>query len=194
MAKQYQAVPSVLEHVRYEKTSATVVNPEVIDASQGRRWIRLPELATGFGSNAALNFIFDWLLYPFVIFKLGLLWGGLTMSLASFVACIGLLWLYDLLKRDWLGIEAVKVLRDNPGKSAIRRLLSRSLRWGDGPVFVLLSFYFDPFVTVAYMRRGQFAGMRQREWIIFVGSWALSNGWWIMACYGGVSVLRWLVR
>lgn len=180
----------ILDPVRHEESLAMAMNQEVLDIPQARWWIRSAELVTGFCSNAALNFVFDWLLYPFVIFKFGLFWGGLTMSLASFVSCVGLLWLYDLLKRDWLGIEAVKSLRDNPGKPMLRRLLSRILRWGDGPVFLLLSLYFDPFLTVAYLRRGQFAGMRRREWMIFVGSWAISNGVWIVACYGGVSLLE----
>ncbi len=155
-------------------------------------WARLAELAAGFGGSALLKWVFDWVLYPLVIFSLGLGWGGLVMSLASFAVCIVLLWVYDLLKRDWLGIEAIKALRLREGHRGWRRVAAAALNRGDAIAFVVLSIHFDPFVTTAYLRRGQFNGMSRRDWVIFVSSWALSNGFWIAACYLGISALTWL--
>ena len=192
MVKQHYAVPADLDQLRREETSATVSSHEVLDEPHVRWWIRSAELATGFSSNAVLNFVFDWLLYPFVIFRFGLLWGGLTMSLASFAACIGLLRLYDLLKRDWLGIETIRGLRDGVPKGTIRRVIAGILRRGDIPAFLALSLYFDPFITVAYLRRKQFGGMARREWCIFIASWAVGNGSWMMACFLGVRGLQFL--
>jgi len=168
------------------------MNEAVADA-QGQGWrARTAELATGLATSAAINWAFDWLLYPYAIFKLGLVWGGVAMSVASFLSCILVLWLYDLLKRDWLGIEAIKRLRDTDGQTRLRGLLSRMLRRSNAVAFLVLSIQFDPFITVAYLRHGRFDGLSRRDWRIFLGSWAVGNGSWIMACFLGVSALTWL--
>jgi hypothetical protein len=162
------------------------------DEVQPRGWVRLAVWGIGVGTNAAMNWAFDWVLYPYAIYALGLLWGGVVMSLASFVFCIILIWLYDLLKRDWLGIETVKSLREVTGQKGIRRIMSAILRRGDVAAFFLLSLYFDPFIATAYLRHGKFNGMVKRDWLIFVGSWALSNFSWIIACYLGIGLVEWL--
>lgn len=194
MANQNHAIRAIPDDVLSKRTAVTIGGQRVIGVSQASMWIRAAELAAGFCSNTALNFVWDWLLYPFVIFKYGPLWGGLAMSLASFAACIGLLGLYDLLKRDWLGIEAVKTLRDGVAHGRIRRAIASILRWGDIPAFIALSLYFDPFITVAYLRRQQFGGMGRREWGIFIASWAVANGVWIVVCFLGVRGLQGLWR
>jgi len=194
MAKSNPTISAFLDNTHHGEMSRAIAIPSVVGTSQAKWWMRAAELATGFCSNAALNFVWDWLLYPFVIFKYGLLWGGLAMSLASFAACIGLLGLYDLLNRDWLGIEAIKALRDGVAHGRTLRAIASILRWGDIPAFIALSLYFDPFITVAYLRRQQFGGMGRREWGIFIASWAVANGVWIMACFLGVRGLQGLWR
>ncbi len=48
---------------------------------------RLGELTLGHTVNAAMVYGFDYALYPFVIWKLGLVKGGVTMSVLSLIAC-----------------------------------------------------------------------------------------------------------
>jgi hypothetical protein len=152
--------------------------------------IRLAQWAAGFLTYKLLDEAFDYLLYPFVIYKLGPLCGGLTMTGLSFADCLLLLKLYDWLKRDWLGLETVKGLRHYTGTSRWRKTLAWLLHQGDTVAFVVLSVRFDPFITTAYMRLGNFTGMRRRDWRIFLGSGLLSNAVWTLVCYGGVNGVR----
>ncbi len=163
---------------------------EVVQIERRSPRERLFELALGHTGNLLINHSFDYLLYPFVIFKLGVLYGGSLMAVLSLVSCLLTLWFYDWAKRDWLGIEAVKMLRTYDGDSKIRRFVSRLLQRGDWIACVLLSMKFDPFITTAYMRRGQFNGMTARDWKIFFASWVIANAYWIFVCYCGLSGLR----
>lgn len=129
-------------------------------------------------------------LYPFVIFKLGLVAGGVVMAALSFLDCLLLLRLYDWLKRDWLGIEWLKEVRGYTGTGRWRRGLAWTLNRGDGVAFVALSLRFDPFITTAYLRRGAYGGLSARDWRIFLGSVLLSNAAWALVCFGGVEAVR----
>jgi hypothetical protein len=151
---------------------------------------RIGELALGHTVNWLTVQFFDYVLYPFVIWKLGLVRGGVVMALLSLVACLLTLWFYDWSKRDWLGIEAVKQLRDSEAKTRWRRVLAWAMAKGDLPACVVLSLYTDPFITTACLRRGAFQGMTPRDWRIFFASWLIANGWWALACFGGVEMLK----
>lgn len=151
---------------------------------------RAGELASGFAVWNVTDYLFDYALYPFVIWKLGTVVGGGIMALASLAFCLGLLRVYDLLGRDWLGIEWVKGLRGYAGPSRWRRLLGWLLDRGDTVAFVVLSAKYDPFITTAYLRRGAYNGMARRDWTIFLASWVLSNLIWIIICAGGIEIIR----
>ncbi|MEX1117308.1 MAG: formyltransferase family protein [Terrimicrobiaceae bacterium] len=128
---------------------------------------RLGELALGHTVNWLTVQGFDYILYPFVIWKLGPLLGGGIMALASLVICLLTLWFYDWSKRDWLGIEAIKELQEPGEAKGLRKLFARALKAGNIPAFLALSIYTDPFITTAYMRRGAFTAMTRRDWEIF---------------------------
>jgi hypothetical protein len=152
---------------------------------------RIGELTIGHTVNAVvLLYGFDYILYPYVIWKLGLVRGGALMALLSLLSCLLTLWFYDWSKRDWLGIEAVKQLFRGEVKTRWRRLLAWALAKGDLPACVILSVYADPFITTACLRRGAFNGMTARDWRIFFGSWLIGNGWWALACFGGIQALK----
>ena len=65
---------------------------------------------------------FDYLLYPWVIWQLGPLHGAVVMTLLSFLICWATLLFYDWARKDWLGIETLKQLRDYPGGSRFARV------------------------------------------------------------------------
>ena len=150
---------------------------------------RFGELTVGHTANAVLVYSFDYALYPFVIWKLGLLHGGVVMALVSLIACLLILWFYDWSKRDWLGIESIKQLRDGEAKSPWRRTLAWTLAKGDIPACVVLSIWSDPFITTACLRRGAFNGMTRRDWSIFAASCLIANVWWALACFGGIEAV-----
>lgn len=155
---------------------------------------RAAELGIGFLTWNAMDYVFDYALYPFVIWKLGPWFGGTIMALASLAFCLLLLRLYDRLGRDWLGIEFVKNLRHYEGLSRWQRGLAWLLHRGDGVAFLVLSAKYDPFITTAYLRQSAFNGMTRRDWRIFLASWLISNLLWIALCQGGISFLRFLTR
>lgn len=138
----------------------------------------------------AFDYAFDYALYPFVIYRLGLVVGGIVMAILSLLDCLLLLKIYDRLKRDWLGIEFIKELRHYPGLAGWRRALAWLLGRGDVVAFFALSLRFDPFVTTAYLRRGQFNGLSARDWRIFLASVVVSNAAWALVCFGGIEALR----
>lgn len=163
------------------RSAVVVVLPWHIRAAQ---WIM------GVVSYKLLDYTFDYALYPWVIYKLGLVKGGLVMATLSLCSCLLTLRVYDWLKRDWLGIELVKALRNYDGTSRWRRALRWLLNRSDGVAFVALSLRFDPFITTAYLRHGSYNGLSSRDWRIFLGSVLLSNAAWALVCFGGVQALR----
>jgi hypothetical protein len=156
------------------------------------KMFRMLELIVGYTGNWLMVKGFEFVLYPFVIYKLGLVYGGIVMSGVSFVVCLLTLWFYDWAKRDWLGIEAIKQLKDYEGAGWFRRQLARLLKGGDPLACFVLSIKFDAFITTVYLRRGAFAGMTRRDWKIFGASWLIGNVYWTFVCFGGVSALVWL--
>lgn len=58
------------------------------------------------------GYAFSYILYPFVIYRAGAFRGGAVMALLSFIVCLCLLKLYDASKRDWLGIETIKGVKE----------------------------------------------------------------------------------
>lgn len=157
------------------------------------KW-RAATLAVGYLANKSQVIVFDYLAYPLVIWGLGLFWGSIIMSGLSFIACWSLIKLYDFLKTDFLGFEALKAIKeevDRPG--ALHRIVRWALRKSDPIALVVLSLWQDPFFTVAWMRHGAHAynGLSRRDWMIFVASWVISNGWWIFLIFTGISVVQW---
>lgn len=137
---------------------------------------------------------FDYVLYPFVIWYLGPIAGALVMTLLSFLACYGTLRFYDWSKKDWLGIETVKSLKDWESSTRLARFTSWILKKGDPAALLFLSIHFDPFITTAYMRHGshRYNGLSNRDWKIFIGSLLIGNTYWTIAVFAGISIIEWL--
>ncbi len=72
---------------------------------------RIAALGVGLLANWLMVNGFNYLLYPFIIYKFGILRGGVVMTVLSFLACYATLLFYDWSKRDWLGIETIKDVR-----------------------------------------------------------------------------------
>lgn len=154
---------------------------------------RIAILGVGLSANAIMVYGFDYLLYPFVIWKLGILKGGVVMMLLSFLVCYLTILFYDWSKKDWLGIETIKGVKEYNGNSKIGRFTSWVLRKGDAAVMVFLSIKYDPFITTAYMRHGanQFNGLSKRDWKIFLYSTVIANVYWTIVAFAGVSAVGW---
>ena len=104
------------------------------------------------------------------------------------------MWFYDWSKRDWLGIETIKGMKGYSGESRLGRITAWVLRRSDPVVLIFLSIKEDAFITLIYLRHGchQFNGMSLRDWRIFLSSVVISNIYWTLAAYMGISLVEWL--
>jgi hypothetical protein len=153
---------------------------------------RLGFFAAGLTANYLVVWIFDYCLYPFFIWKLGLLRGALVMTLLGLMACLGAFVFYDWAKKDWFGLELLKAVRENVAPSRLARWSAWLMKKSDFLMLVVLSVKFDPFITTIYMRRGanQYRGMTRRDWGIFLASLAIGNIFWALIMFGGVTGLE----
>ena len=148
-------------------------------------------LAVGHIIFHTFDYGFDYVLYPFVIYKLGYSEGFVVMALLSAAVCLFITWVYDWLKKDWLGIEAVKEIVEEffaelkeEAQMSWRLRGKKFLSWifhkNTAGQFLFLSLHFDPLITTIYMRKGHhsYNGFNKRDWGIFWGSVAVSNLWW----------------
>ena len=149
-------------------------------------------LAVELTANKLIDWSFNYLLYPGIIYLLGIWRSDLIMTFLSFLLCILCIWFYDWSKKDWLGIETIKALKDYEGGHSAGRMTSWFLRRSEPVAFLFLTFWYDPLITMAYMRRGAYNGMGAHDWHIFLISLFLGNGYWILANWMGVSLLEYL--
>lgn len=155
---------------------------------------RLAILGVGLLTNGVIVYAGDFLLYPFVILKMGIIKGGVTMTVISFSLCYLTLLFYDWSKKDWLGIETIKAFKDYNGRNKVGRLTSWVLKRSDPVALLLLSIKFDPFIITTYMRRGshQYDGLSKRDWKIFISSLLIGNVYWTLACFMGITIFEWV--
>jgi hypothetical protein len=153
---------------------------------------------TGATTFTVINYSFDFVLYPFVIYHMGVLQGFFIMIVLSFLFCWLYFIIYDYLKRDFLGIEFSKEKMSSIIASSesvgLKLLLVKVLRNSRAFLFIFLSIYFDPFVAVAFERKGNFEynGLSARDWRLFLLSLLISNGFWASTVFLGLSFFEFL--
>ncbi len=148
----------------------------------------------GYIANFLLVWVFDYALYPWVMWKAGLVKGAAIMWVLSFINCYATMKFYDWSRTDWLGIETLKEVRDAEAKKLFQRIMQWAMRRGDWAVMLILSVKFDPFICTVYMRHGahQYNGMSKRDWVIFLVSFVIANAWWTFAVFTGLEVGEWV--
>jgi hypothetical protein len=152
---------------------------------------RLAIWGIGFLGNSLFVNAFDFILYPYIIWKFGLIWGSIIMFPTSFGVCWLTLIFYDWMKTDWIAIETIKELKEYEGQSKTVRLISRIIQMSDPAAVIILSIWKDPFIVTAYMRKGahQYNGLSQRDWKIFITSTLVGNTYWALVSFGGIQVV-----
>lgn len=156
---------------------------------------RLGILGIGLLGNQFIAYGFNWVLYPFVIWKFGLIFGFFIMSFLSFLVCYGLVLFYDWSKRDWLGIEMIKELREYSGNATFGKIFSWIMNRGGLVALIFLSIKFDPFIATVYMRKGagKFDGMKRRDWTIFFSSLVIGGIYWAILVFTGISGFKYIL-
>ena len=151
------------------------------------------EVIVGISSSYLMDTAFDYFLYPYAIYKLGLLKGGITMTALACLLNIISLFFYDWSKRDWFGFEALKSFQEYGGCNRFKKTASWLLRNNNFIVMLFLSIKEDAFKTVVYMRHGkyQYNGLTARDWKFFITSLVIGNTYWALASYTGLSLFEW---
>jgi hypothetical protein len=161
-----------------------------------RRYIGI--LALGHTVNKIWDLLFDYALYPVVIYSFGLIWGFMIMAILSLLSCWLLMLFYDWSKTDWLGIEAIKEIKNYSGSARTLKYVGWVISRGDLLACILLSIKFDPFITTVYLRKGRYGGMTHADWRNFMISWLIGNVYWSVFCFTGISLLtltwNWIIN
>ncbi len=115
--------------VRHHDREAAVSGGHASEAARLQGARRL--LGIGLLSNSLIANGIDYVLYPWVIWTLGPLHGAAMMTVLSFLICWATLLFYDWAKKDWLGIETIKELKEYAGNSRFARVLRWAVAKGD---------------------------------------------------------------
>jgi hypothetical protein len=155
---------------------------------------RLGLLASGLVLKKAMDYLFDYGVYPVALLAFGTVAGGLLMTAISVVMNILVIRAYDWARMDFLFLEGLKEFRSCETGPWWRRKLARLQRAGDLPAFVLLSWFEDPVVVTLYLRRGShlYNGFARRDWIVFAGSSVLANLFWTLNLTSVMALLWWI--
>ena len=159
-----------------------------------RFWPKLATFGTGLLIKKAMDYAFDYLLYPAALIMLGYLWGGIVMTIASVFLNLLVIRAYDWAKRDFLLLETLKQLRVSDSTHRGKRLLAAALSKGDVAAFFVLSWFEDPTVVTLYLRKGsgKFGGLSRRDWAIFWASTLVSNLMWAGSLISLIEIVRFL--
>ena len=165
-------------------------------ANQPIRWKeRIGIIAVGQTFKQVEEYVFDYVVYPAVIALLGSVIGGLVMTMFSALICWLYILLYDWSKKDWLGLELLKEVRDGEeGKGCVARFVQRIARRGNWFAFFAFSISTDPFVTTVYMRQGteEYNGLSSRDWKIFWASVLVANLSWTIVVTAAFETIRFI--
>ncbi len=163
-----------------------------VDAIFGTTEKAVLTFTTGFIMKGAINYPFDYLLYPSTILWLGSIIGGILMIGLSVIINILLIRAYDWSKVDWFLIEKIKSLDEKSEGGFIIQTLKRVRNNKTLTFFVLC--LDDPITVTLYFREGsyQYNGMSKRDWKIFIASTAVSNMYWIIGWTAILQVGIWV--
>ena len=132
---------------------------------------------------------FDYAIYPFALYRMGLMWGFVAMFFLSLVINFLLVLLYDVAKTDIFGFEYIKELKNDEDKSK-KGFLQRMIRKGKIPAFLALSVY-DPFLATLFVRRSdKFDGFTRRDIWNLTLSGLIANIVWAPAVFAAVEGVK----
>jgi len=145
------------------------------------------EIGIGLFLYESLNFVYDWLFYPFALVYWGFGTGALVLVSASVVQCALMFWLYDHMRVDWLGAHALRELESKENKSRFEHMAvwigkeKKSIweRLISPIVFITLTLPIDPLIVALHYRKRHFTGIHAKDWGILISAVVAANAWWL---------------
>jgi hypothetical protein len=170
-------------------------------------------VAFGFTAWKTVNFVYDILIFAFVLAKFGWVGVPFLMAGAGFLCWITIL-IYDSTGVDFIGIESAKKemtifkeklvvwiesLDERPGQKVRLPFLKVKIKYDAESIrlalskvwiveFLICTFNADATVTTIYLRERAFGGLTRRDWKIFWASVVISCLYWSVIVLAGISV------
>lgn len=154
-------------------------------------WINRFKLwGIGISSYYIFTWLYDYVIITALLLFFGNLKGGIIALVVSMLIDFFTLKFYDWLKKDWLALETIKEL--NNKKGFIGKLFRFVHNKGSVLTVLILSLFLNSFVITTYMRNGayEYNGLKKRDWIIFITSSIIGNGYWILLFAGGITLIK----
>jgi len=157
---------------------------------------RIGIMGLGHTCVSLLNHSFDFILYPIVIWKAGLVNGVAIMTILAFMSDLAVIYFYDKTKKDWLGIETLKRVEESITSRPVTVVFNWVRNRGDMITASALSFLIDPLLIVLYMRYGsnKYNGLNRRDWKIFLTATVIGNLYWATLIFLGLESVDYLLR
>ncbi len=148
-------------------------------------------LGAGLAMKRFINYPFDLVLYPAMMIWLGYIWGGFVMTLLSVFLNLLIIKGYDWSKTDWLLIETLKGIREEPSAGKSKQFLGKFLQKSNVLAFFVLCFD-DPITVTLYLRHGsyQYNGMSRHDWKMFFSATVIANLYWIVGWAAVIETVR----
>lgn len=139
----------------------------------------------------AQGHLFDYIAYPAAILWLGVIKGGMLMTVISFLLSYVIIIWYNKTKQDWFGIEWLRLRSIVESKTLSGRMLSFILRLGKWPAYIAITVY-DPAYGFIFLRGRQSVGftLTKADWAWFVVTELIGNLVWILFVSGAIELIR----
>ena len=149
---------------------------------------KIQEIGTGLFVWEGFNFLYDFIFYPFALAYWGLVIGGVIVFMLSMFINAFVFWLYEYMRVDWLGANALRQLEEKENKSNFERLVTwmgkkKETIWeklASPVVLAALVLPIDPVIVAVHFQRQHFEGLSWRDWGLFLYASAVANVWWLI--------------
>ncbi|MEI6528251.1 MAG: hypothetical protein WCO10_01090 [bacterium] len=152
--------------------------------------IVLWQLAVGYSIKALSFFFLVVLIYPVLLLSLGKFWGSCFSLVTTIVTYYVIAFMYFRSAKDWLGIELIKSLKDRPSRGLLQNLAKEILKNGDVVAALVLPVFFNPIVTVIYLRKGawNFGPIKKKDRLTIIASSTVFSVLWLIVVITGMSL------
>ncbi len=119
-----------------------------------KSWKKALAVVGGWFLYKSFNFLYDFILWPYVQLKYGLA-GFFALTLGAMIINFSILFWYNANGKDYLGFEYLSKTWFLKNKIV---------------AFIVLSIYEDSFVTIAFFKQGKAGKLSKKDIVIFIAS------------------------
>lgn len=145
----------------------------------------------GFSGYHLFDYVFDYGIYSVVIWNLGPIKGGVLIIILSLIYNLLALRFYNWSKKDWLGLETLKQIREYNGNFLIWQWLAWIMKKSSFLTLLFMAVKYNAFMVTVYMRNSnEYGELNKRDWGIFLFSLIVGEVYWILVVSGGITLIE----